>query len=98
MFTNTPVQMHVQVYTVHIESILQYIPFLTIISHAPVYGGIGFWSGGTLSYIPVCTEMLTNVTGFLGGHRDAAMLELSQPLVESGQEPEEGYPSQCPED
>ncbi len=36
------------------------------------------------------------VTGFRGGHRDAARLDASQPPVE--QEPEEGDPSPCPED
>ena len=36
------------------------------------------------------------VTGFRGGHRDAAMLDASQPPVE--QEPDEGDPSPCPED
>jgi hypothetical protein len=34
------------------------------------------------------------VTGFRGGHCDAAMLDASQPPVE--QEPEEGDPSPCP--
>ena len=36
------------------------------------------------------------LTGFRGGHRDAAVLDASQPPVE--QEPEEGDPSPCPED
>ena len=36
------------------------------------------------------------VTGFRGGHSDAAMLDASQPPVE--QEPDEGDPSPCPED
>ena len=36
------------------------------------------------------------VTGFRGGHRDAAMLDASQPPVE--QEPVEGDRSPCPED
>ncbi len=38
------------------------------------------------------------VTGFRGGHRDAAMLDASQPPVELEQEPDEGDPSSCPED
>ena len=50
-------------------------------------------------YIPVYTciyHVSYPVTGFRGGHRDAAMLDASQPPVE--QEPEEGDPSPCPED
>ena len=50
-------------------------------------------------YIPVYTciyHVSYPVTGFRGGHRDAAMLDASQPPVE--QEPDEGDPSPCPED
>ncbi len=57
-------------------------------------------------YIPVyvlyilvytCVYRYSNlVTGFRGGHRDAAMRDASQAPVE--QEPEEGDPSPCPED
>ncbi len=36
------------------------------------------------------------VKGFRGGHRDAAMLDASQPPVE--QVPDEGNPCPCPED
>jgi len=53
----------------------------------------------TYQYIPVYTCIyydLYPVTGFRGGHRDAAMLDASQPAVE--QDPVEGDLSPCPED
>ena len=59
-----------------------------------VYTGIYQYMSCIYQYILVYTSY--PVTGFRGGHRDAAMLDASQPPVE--QEPEEGDPSPCPED
>ena len=59
-----------------------------------VYTGIYQYMCCIYQYILVYTSY--PVTGFRGGHRDAAMLDASQPPVE--QEPEEGDPSPCPED
>ena len=65
------------------------IAYTGIYLYIPVYG----------RYILVYTCIyyyLYPVTGFRGGHRDAAMLDASQPPVEP--EPKEGDPSPCPED
>ncbi len=60
--------------------IYKYIPVYVV--DIPAYTGIYHYS--------------YPVTGFRGGHRDAAMRDASQPPVE--QEPEEGGPSPFPED
>ena len=65
------------------------IAYTGIYTYIPVYD----------KYILVYTSVyyyLYPVTGFRGGHRDAAMLDASQPPVE--QEPVEGDPYPCPED
>jgi hypothetical protein len=65
------------------------IAYTSIYEYIPVYD----------RYILVYTCIyyyLYPVTGFRGGHPDAAMLDVSQPPVE--QEPVEGDPYPCPED